>query len=461
MKRIIKTALAFSLAVSILMGCKEEEPLPQLLAGYTSTSLGLALTDDNGTAVIELSRTDVAATTVILNVTDEVNAVYGTNYTTEPAAINGEITLEIAAGETSANLVINKLQNPAFEQVISFNVGIVSVSNEGIAGANNLLSVTFEENPTSAGAIIAPEVGGPTQPNQVFIDLSGQTSKVVAKDTWDLAFSSGSDFRVALNYATYAMARVTDQTDLAQISDNLVTDTYKNEMVGGQVNTQYMDDPSGDLTKTAIAEISDTDADNMVYVINRGQTDADTDNERGFVKVRITKSGSDYIITYGDINDVDNFTSVTVSKSASNDFTYFSFDDGVVEVTPDNANWDFAMTTFLNEFPSGDDVYSYKYPDFSITNYGNVKIAKVDVTDDLTYDSYSSTDLANTTLENNRLGIGSSWRSFDFGSFSYAVNSTVFYIIEDTDGNAYKLKFTKMLNDQGDRGYPEFVYELL
>ncbi len=459
-KQFIKLTRAFALGAVLLVGCNDDdEPKPQILAGYTSTSLGLTLADNSGIAVIELSRTDEAATSITLKISGEENAVYGTNYTTEPAATNGEITLEIAAGETSANLVINKLQNPAFEQVISFNITIETISNDGKAGANNVLAVSFEENPTSAGAILAAEVGGPAQPNQVFINLSTQTMTAIDKNSWDLAFSSGTNFRVALNYAAYAMARVTDQTDLAQIDDALVTETYKNEMVGGQVNTEYMDDPTGDLTKTAIAEISATEANNMVYVINRGQLDTDTDNERGFVKIRITQSGSDYVITYGDINDADGFTSVTVAKSTDNDFTYFSFDDGVVDVAP--ANWDFAMTTFLNEFPSGGDVYSYKYKDFSLTNDSYVKIAAVEVTDMLTYENYSSADLANTTLENNRLGIGSSWRSFDFASFTYAINDAIFYIIEDTDGNNYKLKFTKMLNDQGDRGYPEFVYELL
>lgn len=459
-KQFIKSIFALALSVVILTGCKKEEELPQLLAGFTSTSLGLTLEDTQASTAIEISRTDAATTIVTLTISDEVNATYGVEYTTEPAATDNIITLEIPAGETSGELIVNKLENPEFEQVITFNITMTEISNGGAPGTNNVLAVSFEENPTSSGAVLEPEVGGPEQPNQVFVDLSKQTTVAVEKDSWDLAFSNEDEFRVALNYAAYTMARVTDQTDLANVTDALVTEDYKAEMQAGGVNTEYMDDPAGDLTKTAIVEISETDANNFVYVINRGQLDTDPATERGFVKAQITRDGDNYVITYGDINAVNNFTSITISKSSDAHFTYFSFDDGVVEVAPAKENWDFELTTFLNEFPSGDDVYSYKYKDYAITNHGSVKTASVDATT-VTYDSFSSSDLESITLEDNRLGIGSSWRVFDWANYTYTINAEIFYVIEDTDGNYYKLKFTKMVDDEGNRGYPEFVYELL
>ena len=55
------------------------------------------------------------------------------------------------------------------------------------------------EIPASTGAVINPEVGGSTQPNQVFIDLSTEITTVVDKDNWDLGFSSGDEFRVIMN----------------------------------------------------------------------------------------------------------------------------------------------------------------------------------------------------------------------------------------------------------------------
>ncbi|MCB0495112.1 MAG: HmuY family protein [Cyclobacteriaceae bacterium] len=465
-KQFIRYTFLFGLSTIILLGCKKEEELPQLLAGFNSTTLGLGLEDSQATAGLVLSRTDAAATTITFTITDEVNGTYGVEYTTEPAAVANVVTIEIPAGETSAELKVNKLKNPIPDEVISFNIAMNEVSNGGKPGTNNVLAVTFEETPVSLGAVMVAEVGGPEEPNQVFIDLSKQKATVVNKGSWDLAFSNDDQFRVILNYAAYTMARATDQTDLANVTDALVTDEYKDEMGYTLTNTEYMDDPTGDLANTAIAEISTTDNDNVVYVIKRGELDTEPATDRGFVKARITRDGDKYVITYGDINDADGFTSVTVSKGTDTHFTYFSFDNGIVDVAPAKDKWDFEMTTFLNEYYNYSDglLYSYKYKDYSLTNYGSVKIARVS-TDDFSYDDFSSDDLASITLEDNRLGIGSSWRVADFSNgyenVTYNVTTLLFYVIEDADGNRYKLKFTAMEDDNGDRGYPEFVYELL
>lgn len=463
-RNITKLVLTLSLILVIATSCKEDEPLPQILAGFSSTSLGLSLTDDNGTVAVEISRTDGAATTITLNITEGTGTAYGVDYTTEPAAVAGEITLEIASGSTSANLVVNKLKNPEFGEVKSFTVDIADVGNGGTAGTNATLAVTFEENPVSAGAQMNPEVGGPEQPNQVYIDLSKQNTTAVAKDAWDLGFYTGADNRVILNYATYAMAKVTDQTDLANVTDVLVTPDYMSDMTPGQPgNTGYMDDPAGDLSKTTIAAISTTASENMVYVLNRGFLDTKPDaTPLGYMKFKIDMNGSDYVITYGAINDVDGFGSVTIAKDTDFNFVYFSFANGVVSIEPKIAEWDIAMTTFLSEYPDGQgNIYSYQFPDYVLTNYGHVQVTSVAVTTEVTYDSFTAADLSTVTLEDNRLGIKNSWRGFDFNTYSYYLKDDIFYIVQDTDGNNYKLKFTAMFNNSGERGYPEFIYELL
>ncbi|WP_304038343.1 HmuY family protein, partial [Mesonia mobilis] len=47
---------------------------------------------------------------------------------------------------------------------------------------------------------------------------------------------------------------------------------------------------------------------------------------------------------------------------------------------------------------------------------------------------------------------------------SFSVNyifNNIFYVIEDPEGNLYKLRFTAMMNQNGVRGYPSFEYSLL
>ncbi len=317
------------------------------------------------------------------------------------------------------------------------------------------------EIPASNGAVINPEVGGLDQQNQVFIDLSTEKTTVTNKGNWDLGFYNGDEFRVILNYATYAMARPTDESSLEMVTDALVTQDYKDEMKDFLPNTQWKDGVDGDLSKTAIAEISATDANNPVYVINRGALDDTNTTERGFVKVKITLEGNNYVINYGNINDTNDFSSITIAKNTTNDFTYISFDtNDLVEVAPAKGEWDIMMTTFFNEFDNQGEVLSFKYKDFSLTNHSYTKITNVDGNQE-SYEAFTLNDVTGLDLTNNRLGIGSSWRLFDFTTNEFAINNDLFFVIEDKDGNNYKLKFTKMLNDKGDRGYPEFIYELL
>jgi len=321
--------------------------------------------------------------------------------------------------------------------------------------------------PPSDGDLIEPNVGGPDQPNQVFIDLSTATTTEVVKTSWDLAFSTGAEFRVALNYASFMSARPTDNNDLAMISSNLVTEEYKAEMyTGPDCIVSWVDDPSGDLSKTAIDAVSASDAENLVFVLYRGYyKSGDQSIDRGFKKIKITLEGQNYVITYGDIDDT-SFKTQTITKDANYNFIFFSFDNGIVSVEPEKSKWDIAMTTAtLHTAADNGLMVPYNFPDISITNQANMKIAAVETGTDISYENFTLVDANGLQLQQNRLGIGSSWRAFDFASFMYNVKDNIFYVIEDADGNLYKLAFTRMLCLEvacaGDRGYPEFTYELL
>jgi hypothetical protein len=322
--------------------------------------------------------------------------------------------------------------------------------------------------PPSDGDLIEPNVGGPDQPNQVFIDLSKSITTVTPRKNWDFGFASDGNFRVIINYSAYMVARPTDQTDLKMVSSNLVTPEYKAEtVVAPEGNIEWIDNPSGNLAETAIATVSATDNENFVYVINRGQLENGAELvERGFIKIKVTRTGDDYVITYGDI-DAATFTSVTVSKNTDFNFTFFNLEDGIIDIEPQKSLWDIAFTTTSNHFFDHENnvTVPYRFKDIVITNKGNAKVSAVEVTDLVNYADYTLADASGLDLQDDRLGIGSSWRNFEFSTYSYVVNPDIFYIIEDTEGNQYKLVFTRMncisAECAGDRGYPEFTYELL
>ena len=45
----------------------------------------------------------------------------------------------------------------------------------------------------SEGGVFKPSVGGPNEPNQVFVDLSAKNETTVKRDSWDFGFYCGDD----------------------------------------------------------------------------------------------------------------------------------------------------------------------------------------------------------------------------------------------------------------------------
>jgi hypothetical protein len=324
------------------------------------------------------------------------------------------------------------------------------------------------------GAAIAPEVGGPNEPNQVYIDLSTNTTSSVKRDSWELGFYAGSDFRVTLNGSIYMAAGQLSETDIDAVTSTSaeVQELQPKVAVGtfDAANTAYVDAPDGTITTTAIAEISSTDANNKVYLLNLGDeigTETPTtgsvdisDDSKGWKKIRILKSGNDYVLQYADL-DATTHKEVTISKSTTHNFTFFSFNtESKVTVTPEKTNWDLNFTVFTNEIPG---YGSYGYSDFVVNNSkDDAKVYMIDTAvDSFTYDSFSLTDVNNSMFTNDQRSIGSNWRNGGGPGSLPSLKENVFYIVNDTDGNLYKLQFLALTNENGERGYPKFIYSLL
>lgn len=185
------------------------------------------------------------------------------------------------------------------------------------------------EVPT-VGETLKESVGGGNQPNQVYLDLSTAESKSINRAAWDFGFSTGTDFRVIINGSLKMAVKKLETSDIT------VTQEIDIKVLAGGGETLasngYVDNPTGVLTGagagvgTAIAEISATDADNKVYLVNLGYAvgtakpnvgsvvvDGDP---RGWKKIRILRSGNGYKIQYADLASK-TFTEKTVSKNAA------------------------------------------------------------------------------------------------------------------------------------------------
>ncbi|HMJ71326.1 MAG TPA: HmuY family protein [Cyclobacteriaceae bacterium] len=465
----------------LLASCEEDPELPDNITEFESDAQGMGSSDTELTVNLKLAREAEADGNIVVAL-EPTGVVYDTDFKTEPAATANTITIPVVAGATSASFKIIKTNTTGLKGDEKVTFTLQSVADGLVLGTKNTFTLTFSEI-IATSASMEVNGGGPTAPNMVFIDLSGNRQTAIARTTWDLAFSSTADeFRVVLNSPNGMLARAINKTDLAtvtaadtvgfgaQLSTSAIfgivaTTEVKDYPDWVSTSTTWMDNPAGDLTKTAIASVSATDSENKVYIINRGTGVSNA--ALGWKKVRVIRKGSNYTVQYADINSA-NITSIDVTKNSASRFQYVSFaTNNVVTVEPEKAKWDIAWTGFTNTTPSGAPPapsIPYYFQDVIITNTAGVSTYQytTSATNTLTYDTFAEANLAGLVYSTSQIGIGSGWRTTGGPPPSppAGVNAARFYIIKDADGNLYKLQFTALATN-GERGKPQFKFALL
>ena len=342
---------------------------------------------------------------------------------------------------------------------------------------------------------VQPEVGGPNEPNQVYIDLSTGKATAIKRDTWHLAFYCGDDdFRVLINPAIAMSALEQETTDINKRVEEdktiLLNTDPTNPSPNHLVSRRLIDDPRGYLAPrnnepgsgTAIAGVSAKDEENKVYLLSMGFAISDKTPVKGSVnilgahkgwgKVRITREGNAYKVQYAK-NTVTNKSDIktfTVTKNPAYSFVYLNLESGqMVQVTPKKKDWDICFTTTTGWLSQQYNVQSTVtfYPDIIVTNlHGGTRATffspAVSLPErDKNYSEYTlekakKLDLSKPKYET-QIVIGKNWRDMINGG----IIRNIYFAIQDGDGNFFKLKMKALKNDAGERGYPVFEYELL
>jgi len=477
MKKNVIYLFAF-VSLLFIAACSDDDTTKTATNAAAFANPAINLTANATPVNVVFLEPTTAAGTVTLNLTT-TGVVYGTDFNTAPAAVSNTITLPFAANVSSVSFVFNRLTTPFEGQVKNVVFTIASISTNGITipAATKAVQVNFGETPLVTNSV-APAIGGPNVPNQVYVDLSSGASTPVKRTSWDLGFYSGSEFRVVLNGSIKMAVKKLDITDMTQVVtvDNTVAvgEGGGSGVVNG--NKDYVDGPSGDITLTAMSEVSSTDSENKVYLVNLGfglstvVPNAGSVNAygdaRGWKKIRILKSGSDYKLQYADVAAT-TFSEVTITKNSAYNFTFFSFDTkAVVAAEPEKAKWDLNFTSFTNHTNMGTGLVSYPFQDFIVTNAkGGTRAYQVLNSAGVAYAAFT---LANVTTANfeapaaaDQTVIGSNWRNGGGPTTLPSIKDDRFYVIKDAAGNIYKVRFVAMINAASERGNPSFEYSLL
>jgi len=448
--------------VILLAACRKRDAgLPENYVVFESSAQGITAAETTITVKLKATQGVSADIPVVINLIEQ-DAVYGTDYTTVPAAVSGKISLTVPSGNNEASFTINKVTGALFDGDEKLVFEIYSSGNPLLIGTTRQFTLSFAELVSSSASMTA-NGGGATYGNKVFIDLSANRQTPVLRTNWDLGFYTGSDdFRVILNSSTAMMAKQINKNDLNTVTTadtvGFSADVFFNQSAPTTASLAYIDYPSGDLTRTAIASVSATATDNKVYIVNCGLGVGSPAPARGWKKIRIIRNASGgYTLQHADIAAT-TFTSVDIAKDDAYFFKYASFETGSVSVEPQKKKWDFAWTYFSNVTNFGGGEVPYLFQDIILINR-NVSIAKVMVSTKAFAD-FGEADIAAQTFLTTQNAYASDWRSGGGPTTAPAVRTDRYYIIKDGDNNYYKVRFTAMIQN-GERGYPAFESVLI
>jgi len=231
-----------------------------------------------------------------------------------------------------------------------------------------------------------------------------------------------------------------------------------------------------DGSETAISLISSTEDKNKVYLVYMGAeipTEAGSGStnhsgdDRGWYKIRVLMEDASYKLQYASL-DATTFKEVIINKDANYNVVNFSLtNESTVSVEPEKNNWDlnFAGVFGAENGPT--------YTDYVIHNtLGGTSLYQVTthgVDDNGTtiefyvpsYEDFTLSDIDESALDTEtRNIIASDWRN-PFSGPVAVLNEDRYYILKDVANNYYKLHFIAVVNENSERGNPQFEYELL
>ncbi len=294
---------------------------------------------------------------------------------------------------------------------------------------------------------------------QVYFDLStGESIAFNQKDDWDVAFETAEDgWHILLNTSCFMLAAASGNDDFSAAIDT------------AGMNWKY--DPSdGNLDSTAIGRYYDYDPidsslvySNEVYIIDRGYNISGY--SRGLKRISILEvNDSSYTIRYANKDGSDEHV-FTIEKDPSRMFSYFSFDEGGFQYYPEPGKQDFDLlftqyTTLL--FTNEGEPYPYLLTGVLLNRFRVEAVRDTSINFDLiNYETALEMDFTD------RLDIiGYDWKDLEGdvtggGTPVYFIVEGLHYIIRDTEGFFYKLRFTSFYNNSGVKGFPQFEYQRL
>jgi len=286
---------------------------------------------------------------------------------------------------------------------------------------------------------------------QVFYDL--ETNTEVARNlttAWDLGFECGNDgYHVKLNTSRGMQVWSSGSTLFSAVENT----------TGAKWN---WDNPNGSIDSTAIGSWgakngNDVISSKQVFVLDLGY---DSEGKsKGFRKMQIIGlEANEYSVKIADLSGENEFLKV-IKKDNDYNFVFLSIDGNgkIMTIEPPKNDWDLVFTKYTHIFSSNNELIPYGVTGVLINS------SATSVHQD-TFFGFDDTDLEiakEVEYIPDHHTIGYDWKTYDYSSGGYIINTEKNYLIKNRVGNFYKFHIIDFYNENGQKGNIVFEFQRL
>jgi hypothetical protein len=303
--------------------------------------------------------------------------------------------------------------------------------------------------------------------NEVYFDLGTNSYQQRERSNWDMRFETSKDgWGIFINTGNNIRVKKPNVYNLEEPG------SYDTAHISFLLSDTLLDAPDGfpetsafkDWKKYFKIKSSTNDTSWGIYILELNYLPG----HKRFKRIQIESVDEEkYVCVITDLFDdngkpiTSNPVKIVIPKDPAQNFTYISFTNGfhiINNQEPDKASWDFVFTRYTHFFydilPNGEP-FPYILTGV-LSSKNNVEVAKD------SSDNFADIDrsfLSKYTFSKEANAIGYDWKNHAFGAAgTYTVNSKITYIIKDTDGKYFKMRFLDFYDAKGEKGHPKFEF---
>lgn len=297
---------------------------------------------------------------------------------------------------------------------------------------------------------------GENYENQLWFEFSSQNTATNHHDIWDIAFASDDRHVILVNggkNAFFSVAKFQGADFNSFTSIDIKKTVWDFDNPSGESDSMVMD---GWCEKSGPGKYT---GKGILYVFDLGE---DSLGLARYIKLKIlSRDNGVYHINWGLLSDTVATHDEFLRTSESKNYIYYNFTQQkeVYNEMLDKNNWDIVFTTYKKWIPDEFGTPTAYVLRGVISNPNNVRVAEL--TGKNNFDDIDITILNGLAFSSAYDEIGYDWKLWSFTANKYTVDQSKIYIIQDSKGDYYKMKFVDFYDDLGRKGYPKMAWEHL